>query len=110
VADGALPEVGLGSDLDDVPDAGLSRLAEQGFEWVWFLSVWETGSSRAASFACQRRVRKEFQGTLPDLREEDITGAGFANHRSDRTSATGRMYGETRNDGRMTVENQPGFS
>jgi hypothetical protein len=30
------------------------------------------------SFARQYRVGKDFQGTLQDLREEDITGAGFA--------------------------------
>jgi hypothetical protein len=29
--------------LDDVPDAGLDRLADLGFDWVWFLSVWQTG-------------------------------------------------------------------
>jgi len=29
--------------LDDIPDADLDRLAEMGFEWVWFLSVWQTG-------------------------------------------------------------------
>ena len=25
--------------LDDIPDAELDRLAELGFDWVWFLSV-----------------------------------------------------------------------
>ena len=29
--------------LDDIPDAALDRLAERGFDWVWFLSVWQTG-------------------------------------------------------------------
>jgi len=31
--------------LDDIPDAELDRLAEMGFEWVWFLSVWQTGQA-----------------------------------------------------------------
>jgi hypothetical protein len=64
------------STFDDVPDAGLSCLAEQGFDWVWFLSVWQTRPA-GQRVSRQRRVRKEFQGPLPDLREEDITGAGF---------------------------------
>jgi len=29
--------------LDDIPDAALDHLAEMGFDWVWFLSVWQTG-------------------------------------------------------------------
>jgi hypothetical protein len=42
--------VGLGrrATLDDVPDAELDRLAEMGFDWVWFLSVWQTGPAAQA--------------------------------------------------------------
>ena len=29
--------------LDDIRDAELDRLAELGFDWIWFLSVWQTG-------------------------------------------------------------------
>ena len=29
--------------LNDIPDAELDRLREMGFDWVWFLSVWQTG-------------------------------------------------------------------
>src|SRR5208283_807931 len=31
--------------LDDIPDAERDRLAELGFDWIWFLSVWQTGSA-----------------------------------------------------------------
>ena len=31
--------------LDDIPDAELDRLAGMGFDWLWFLSVWQTGSA-----------------------------------------------------------------
>jgi hypothetical protein len=36
---------GLGrrATLDDIPDTELDRLAERGFDWVWLLSVWQTG-------------------------------------------------------------------
>ena len=35
--------LGRPATLDDVPDAELDRFAAQGFDWVWLLSVWQTG-------------------------------------------------------------------
>ena len=64
--------------LDDVPDAELDRLAEMGFDWVWFLSVWRTGQASQMVSRANPQWRQEFQKTLPDLREEDIAGSGFA--------------------------------
>jgi hypothetical protein len=64
--------------LDDVPDVELDRLAKQGFDWIWLLSVWQTGpASRAVSHSIPE-LRRTFEATLPDLREEDIAGSGFA--------------------------------
>jgi glycosidase len=64
--------------LDDISDADLDRLAELGFDWVWFLSVWQTGLAGQRVSRTNPEWRKEFQETLPDLREEDIAGSGFA--------------------------------
>jgi len=64
--------------LDDIPDAALDRLAEMGFDWVWFLSVWQTGLRGQQISRSNHEWRKEFEETLPDLREEDIAGSGFA--------------------------------
>jgi hypothetical protein len=64
--------------LDDIPDAELDRLVEMGFDWVWFLSVWQTGPAGQRISRSNPEWRKEFQETLPDLREEDIPGSGFA--------------------------------
>jgi hypothetical protein len=64
--------------LDDVPDAELDRMAELGFDWVWFLSVWQTGQAGQRVTRTHPEWRREFQETLPDLREEDILGSGFA--------------------------------
>jgi hypothetical protein len=47
---------GRAATLDDVPDAGLDRLVELGFDRVWFLSVWQTGP--AALARVRRRMRK----------------------------------------------------
>src|SRR5499426_1401260 len=64
--------------LDDIPDADLDRLAGMGFDWVWFLSVWQTGPAGQQVSRSNHEWRQEFEATLPDLREEDIAGSGFA--------------------------------
>ncbi|MBX9695513.1 MAG: alpha-amylase, partial [Cyanobacteria bacterium] len=71
---------GLGrkATLDDIPDAELDLLAEMGFDWVWFLSVWQTGTAGQKVSRAHSGWRAEFERTLPDLKEEDIAGSGFA--------------------------------
>ena len=64
--------------LDDIPDASLDGFASRGFDWIWFLSVWQTGPAGRRVSRENREWRKEFEDTLPDLREEDIAGSGFA--------------------------------
>jgi hypothetical protein len=64
--------------LDDIPDAELDRIKETGFDWIWFLSVWQTGPAAQAISRANPEWRKDFGQTLPDLREEDIAGSGFA--------------------------------
>jgi hypothetical protein len=71
-------ELGRRATLDDVPDAELDGLAEKGFDWVWFLSVWQTGLAGQRVSRQNPEWRKEFEQTLPDLKEEDIGGSGFA--------------------------------
>ena len=70
--------LGRPATLDDIPDAELDRLAELGFDWLWFLSVWQTGPAAQHVSRSNAGWRKEFEETLPDLREEDIAGSGFA--------------------------------
>ena len=70
--------LGRSATLDDIPDAELDRLAEIGFDWVWFLSVWQTGQAAQRVSRTNAEWRREFEQTLPDLREEDIPGSGFA--------------------------------
>ena len=64
--------------LDEIPDAELDRVAAMGFDWVWLLSVWQTGAAAQRISRANRAWRPEFDETLPDLREEDIAGSGFA--------------------------------
>ena len=70
--------LGRTATLDDIPDAELDRLAGLGLDWVWFLSVWQTGLAGQRISRTNPEWRREFQETLPDLREEDIVGSGFA--------------------------------
>jgi hypothetical protein len=64
--------------LDDIPDAELDRIAAIGFDWVWLLSVWQTGLAGELLSRSNIGWRREFQETLPDLQDEDIGGSGFA--------------------------------
>ena len=64
--------------LDDIPDAELDRIAKLGFDWVWLLSVWQTGDLGRQISRTIPALRKELQETLPDLTDEDIQGSGFA--------------------------------
>jgi glycosidase len=49
-----------------------------GFDWVWFLSVWQTGLAGQRISRSNPEWRREFEETLPDLHDEDIPGSGFA--------------------------------
>src|SRR6516225_11534518 len=71
-------KLGRRATLDDIPDAELDHLAEMGFDWIWFLSVWQTGSEAQEVSRSSPEWHREFQETLPDLRDDDIPGSGFA--------------------------------
>jgi glycosidase len=70
--------LGRAATLDDIPDAELDRLAALGFDWVWLLSVWQTGPAAQAISRANPEWCREFAETLPDLKDEDIAGSGFA--------------------------------
>lgn len=64
--------------LDDIPDSDLDSMADSGFDWIWFLSVWQTGLEGQRISRHNPEWRAEFQHTLSDLEEADIAGSGFA--------------------------------
>jgi len=70
--------LGRPATLDDIPDAELDRIAGLGFDYVWLLSVWRTGSAGQRVSRAHAGWRHEFEDTLPDLCAEDIAGSGFA--------------------------------
>lgn len=71
-------QLGRQATLDDIPDAELDRVATMGFDWIWLLSVWQTGQGAQRVSRNNPEWRREFQETLLDLCEDDIAGSGFA--------------------------------
>ena len=71
-------QLGRPATLNDIPDAELDRIAAEGFDWVWLLSVWQTGAAAQTVSRSNPEWRREFEHTLPDLTEDDIPGSGFA--------------------------------
>ncbi|HME24536.1 MAG TPA: alpha-amylase family glycosyl hydrolase, partial [Acetobacteraceae bacterium] len=71
-------EAGRQITLADIDDATVDGFAEQGFDWIWLLSVWQTGAAGRAVSRGNPQWRREFEATLPDLTEDDICGSGFA--------------------------------
>jgi hypothetical protein len=64
--------------LDDIPDTAFDRFAAAGFDWLWFLGVWQTGPAGQKVSRERSEWRAEFTRVLPDFREEDVCGSCFA--------------------------------
>lgn len=71
-------QLGRKVTLDDVPDEALDRLIDEAVEWVWLLSVWQTGPEGRRISRENPEWQTEFRETLPDLTEDDVGGSGFA--------------------------------
>ena len=71
-------EAGKPITLADIDDATFDGFAERGFDWIWLLSVWQTGAAGRAVSRGNPQWRAEFKTLLPDLTEDDICGSGFA--------------------------------
>jgi len=64
--------------LNEFPDAELDRLATLGFDWIWLLGVWQTGSAGRNVSLQNSEWRREFQQLLPDFHDDDVCGSCFA--------------------------------
>jgi len=71
-------EAGKRVTLADIDDTIIDGFAQNGFDWIWLLSVWQIGAAGRAVSRGNPLWRAEFQAVLPDLTEEDICGSGFA--------------------------------
>lgn len=59
-------------------DADLDHVAGLGFDWVWLLGVWQTGSVGQAISRTHPQWQNEYHALLADFREEDVCGSPFA--------------------------------
>ncbi len=73
-----LSTIGRTATLDQIPDAFLDRLAQQGFDWLWLLGVWTLGPTSCEISRAKADWRREYREALPDLTDADITGSPFA--------------------------------
>ena len=64
--------------LSDIDDPTIDGFSQRGFDWIWLLSVWQTGPAGRAVSRSNPEWRAEFNAVLPDLKEDDICGSGFA--------------------------------
>ena len=65
-------QMGRPATLDDIPDAELYELANMGFDWIYCLSVWQTGVAGRKISRSNPQWLAEYRELLPDLHEEDI--------------------------------------
>lgn len=70
--------LGRRATLDDIPDATLDEWRSLGFDWIWLLSVWQTGPAGQRISRTNAGWLHEFHETLSDLTDDDIPGSGFA--------------------------------
>jgi glycosidase len=71
-------QLGRAATLNDVPDSELNRLRNSGFDWVWFLGVWQTGQAGRSVSLRNPEWLREYQQLLPDFQEADVCGSCFA--------------------------------
>jgi glycosidase len=64
--------------LDDIPETELDHLAGNGFDWVWFLGVWQTGAAGRKVSLQNPKWMREFRQLLPEFSDQDVCGSCFA--------------------------------
>lgn len=69
---------GRSCTLLDLPDALLDQWAEQGFDWVWLLGIWQTGPAGREVSRTRPDLRYEYQDLLADFTDADVCGSPFA--------------------------------
>jgi glycosidase len=70
--------VGRPATLDDLPDDELDGLAENGFDIVWLLGVWQTGDAGLKISLSNPDWQREYHATLADCQDCDISSSVFA--------------------------------
>ena len=72
--------LGRAATLADIPDDFLDQVAALGFDYVWFLGLWQTGQAGREVSLSHHEWLQEFQATLPGFTEADISGSPLCGH------------------------------
>jgi glycosidase len=70
--------LGQPATLADIPDEFLDQIAPLGFNYIWFLGLWQTGAVGRQVSLSHPDWLKEFQIALPDFTAADVSGSPFA--------------------------------
>lgn len=71
-------KIGRKASLNDISDLELDKLADLGFDWVYFLSIWQIGEVGRKISRSNPQWLDEYRETFPEFQSEDIGGSGFA--------------------------------
>ena len=71
-------QLGRAATLDDIPDTALDEWSRLGFDWVYFLGVWQTGSVAPQVSRSNPEWVAEYHRLLSDLTDADVCGSCFA--------------------------------
>jgi glycosidase len=69
---------GRPATLADIPDNALDRIASLGFDYVWFLGLWQTGPAGRQVALSRPGWQQAFRKILPDFTEADVVSSPFA--------------------------------
>ncbi len=64
--------------LDDIPDAALDQWQRQGFDWIYLLGVWQTGTIAPQISRTNPTWVSAYHELLSDLTAADVCGSCFA--------------------------------
>jgi hypothetical protein len=70
--------LGRPATLADIPENFLDRLASLGFDYVWFLGLWQTGAAGRQMALGRPDWQQAFRKILPDFTEADVVSSPFA--------------------------------
>lgn len=71
-------QLGRPATLDDISNQELDFLKQTGFDFVWFLGVWQTGPAGREVSCSNPEWLDEYHRILPDFQLRDVSGSCFA--------------------------------
>lgn len=62
----------------DIPDSEFLSWKEKGFEWVWFMGIWQLGPAGVEHDLNDQGLIQSFNKVLPGWTKEDVIGSPYA--------------------------------